>query len=62
MKKKCNSIWAAVNGARAPDRKLHANEIPPPGGTYVIRSHRDCLAIHRHMVRQITRSRISSSR
>lgn len=32
------------------------------GGTYVIRSQRDCLAIHRHRVRQMARSRISSSR
>lgn len=61
-KKKSNSIWAAANGARAADRKLHENGIPPLGGTYVIRSHRDCRAIHRHMVRQMSRSRISSSR
>lgn len=30
--------------------------------TYVIRSHRECLAIPRHMARQMTRSRISKSR
>lgn len=42
---------------------LHTRHSPPlRGGTYVIRSHRDCLAIHRHMARQMTRSRISSSR